>query len=113
MPGEMLTLQTQESFTQTPPLFSPLQTVFRETMLGEFLTVLMQVLVHKSHDLLQEEIVITVYNMANVDFDTFYNKFLPHFLQSMDGLDNNQRMVLVQNFKQEKVMFAGLLAVIS
>lgn len=76
--------------------------VFREKMLWDFLTVLMQVLVHKSHDLLQEEIVITVYNMAEVDFDLFYTKFLPHFLQSMDGLDDNQRTVLVQNFKLEK-----------
>ena len=64
---------------------------------------LMQVLVHKSHDLLQEEIVITVYNMADVDFDMFYSKFLPHFLRCMDGLDDNQRAVLAQNFKLEKV----------
>ena len=77
-------------------------------MLGEFLTVLMQVLVHKSHDLLQEEIVITVYNMADVDFDTFYTHFLPHFLKSMDGLDDNQRMVLVQNFKLEKVTSSAI-----
>ena len=83
------------------------QVVFRETMLAEFLTVLMQVLVHKSHDLLQEEIVNTVYNMATVDFEVFYTKFLPHFLQSMDGLDNNQRTVLVHNFKEEKVRTLG------
>lgn len=58
---------------------------------------------HKSHDLLQEEVVITVYNMAAVDFDTFYAKFLPHFLTNFDGLDDNQKHVLVQNFKIEKV----------
>ncbi|PVD37542.1 hypothetical protein C0Q70_00136 [Pomacea canaliculata] len=76
--------------------------IFRETMLWQFLTVLLQVLVHKSHDLLQEEVVITVYNMAAVDFDTFYAKFLPHFLTNFDGLDDNQKHVLVQNFKIEK-----------
>ncbi|KAK7112089.1 exportin-6-like [Littorina saxatilis] len=75
---------------------------FRETMLWEFMTVLMQVLVHKSHDLLQDDVVITIYNMAVVNFNLFYTKFLPHFLQSMDGLDGNQRGVLVQNFKQEE-----------
>ncbi|KAL8597658.1 hypothetical protein ACOMHN_031593 [Nucella lapillus] len=78
------------------------KSVFREKLLWDFLTVLMQVLVHRSHDLLQEEIVVTVYNMAHVDFSLFYAKFLPHFLQAMDGLDDNQRTVLTQNFKLEK-----------
>lgn len=72
-------------------------------MLVQFLNVLMQVLVHKSHDLLHEEIVVTVYNMATVDFDRFYAEFLPHFLSSCEGLDSNQRNILVTNFKVVKV----------
>ncbi|XP_076441128.1 exportin-6-like [Babylonia areolata] len=78
------------------------KSVFRDKMLWDFLTVLMQVLVHRSHDLLQEEVVVTVYNMAQVDFERFYSTFLPHFLHTMEGLDHSQRSVLAQNFKMDK-----------
>lgn len=72
-------------------------------MLLQFLNVLVQVLVHKSHDLLHEEIVVTVYNMASADFSRFYAEFLPHFVSSCEGLDANQRNILVRNFKVDKV----------
>ncbi|XP_064607184.1 exportin-6-like [Liolophura sinensis] len=73
--------------------------LFREQMLSQFLSVLIQVLIHKSHDLLQEEITMTVYNMAAVDFTGFYDSFLTQFLSICDNLDSNQRTVLSQNFK--------------
>ncbi|ESO82003.1 hypothetical protein LOTGIDRAFT_135499 [Lottia gigantea] len=76
--------------------------IFKEMMLFQFLNVLLQTLVVKSHDLLQEEIVITVYNMASVDFEGFYTGFLPQFLNSCDGLDVNQKTLLSQNFKIDK-----------
>ena len=73
-------------------------------MLLQFLNVLIQVLVIKSHDLLQEEIGITIYNMASVDFDSFYANFLPQFLASCEGVDQNQKTILGQNFKMDKVI---------
>lgn len=76
--------------------------IFRTSMLFQFVNVLLQVLVHKSHDLLQEEIGIAVYNMASVDFDSFYTAFLPEFLSSCSGVDANQRTVLGRNFKLDK-----------
>uniref|UniRef100_UPI00398EC4A9 exportin-6 isoform X2 n=1 Tax=Pristiophorus japonicus TaxID=55135 RepID=UPI00398EC4A9 len=76
--------------------------IFRTTMLFQFINVLLQVLVHKSHDLLQEEIGIAVYNMASVDFNSFYAVFLPQFLGSCDGIDSNQRTVLGRNFKMDR-----------
>ncbi|KAK3089908.1 hypothetical protein FSP39_007563 [Pinctada imbricata] len=76
--------------------------IFQNLMLFQFLNVLIQVLVHKSHDLLQEEIVVSVYNMASVDFDRFYAEFLPHFLSQVDRLDSNQKAVLAQNFEMER-----------
>ncbi|XP_067912796.1 exportin-6 isoform X2 [Heterodontus francisci] len=76
--------------------------IFRTTMLFQFINVLLQVLVHKSHDLLQEEIGIAVYNMASVDFSSFYAVFLPQFLGSCDGIDSNQRTVLGRNFKMDR-----------
>ncbi|XP_072337474.1 exportin-6 isoform X2 [Scyliorhinus torazame] len=76
--------------------------IFRTTMLFQFINVLLQVLVHKSHDLLQEEIGIAVYNMGSVDFSSFYTVFLPQFLGSCDGIDSNQRTALGRNFKMDR-----------
>lgn len=76
-------------------------------MLFQFVNVLLQVLVHKSHDLLQEEIGIATYNMASVDFDGFYSAFLPEFLASCDGVDSNQKNVLGRNFKMDRVRREG------
>ncbi len=72
-------------------------------MMNQFLNVLLQVLIHKSHDLLQEEIISTVYNMASVDFDGFHSAFLPQFLRMCEGIDDRQRGMLVSNFNIEKV----------
>uniref|UniRef100_A0A8D2QFH4 Exportin 6 n=1 Tax=Zonotrichia albicollis TaxID=44394 RepID=A0A8D2QFH4_ZONAL len=88
--------------------------IFRTTMLFQFVNVLLQVLVHKSHDLLQEEIGIATYNMASVDFDGFYSAFLPEFLASCDGVDSNQKNVLGRNFKMDRIsggLFCCLLIV--
>uniref|UniRef100_A0A8C7X640 Exportin 6 n=1 Tax=Oryzias sinensis TaxID=183150 RepID=A0A8C7X640_9TELE len=76
--------------------------LFRTSMLFHFINVLLQVLLHKSHDLLQEEIILAVYNMASVDFDAFYSVFMPQFLNGCHGVDSNQRGVLARNFKPEQ-----------
>ncbi|KAJ1097279.1 hypothetical protein NDU88_002404 [Pleurodeles waltl] len=76
--------------------------IFRTTMLFQFVNVLLQVLIHKSHDLLQEEIGIAIYNMASVDFDSFYSAFLSEFLGACDGIDSNQKTVLGRNFKMDR-----------
>ncbi|KAG9470639.1 hypothetical protein GDO78_017129 [Eleutherodactylus coqui] len=76
--------------------------LFRAMMLPQFVSVLLQVLIHKSHDLLQEEIGIAVYNMASVDFSTFFSAFLPEFLAGCQGLDSGQKNVLARNFKMER-----------
>uniref|UniRef100_A0A3B3YX66 Importin N-terminal domain-containing protein n=1 Tax=Poecilia mexicana TaxID=48701 RepID=A0A3B3YX66_9TELE len=60
------------------------------------------VLLHKSHDLLQEEMTLAIYNMASVDFDAFYSVFMPQFLNGCQGVDSNQRAVLARNFKLEQ-----------
>lgn len=76
--------------------------IFRDVMLYQFLNVQLQVLLHKSHDLLQEEILVTIYNMASVDFDKFYAEFLPQFLAGCEGIDASQKTILGQNFKLDK-----------
>ncbi|CAL1589077.1 unnamed protein product [Knipowitschia caucasica] len=76
--------------------------LFRTSMLFHFINVLLQVLLHKSHDLLLEEITLAIYNMASVDFDAFYSAFMPEFLNGCQGVDSNQRAVLARNFKLER-----------
>uniref|UniRef100_A0A4W2GJS4 Exportin-6 n=1 Tax=Bos indicus x Bos taurus TaxID=30522 RepID=A0A4W2GJS4_BOBOX len=76
--------------------------IFRSAMLFQFVNVLLQVLVCRSHDLLQEDIGIAIYNMASVDFDGFFTAFLPEFLTSCDGVDANQKNVLGRNFKMDR-----------
>ena len=63
----------------------------------------MQVLMHKSHDLLRDEIIFAIYHMANVDFSAFFKQFLPEFLSKMDDLDSNQREKLQITFKDDIV----------
>ncbi|XP_073713799.1 exportin-6 [Misgurnus anguillicaudatus] len=76
--------------------------LFRSAMLFHFTNVLLQVLLHKSHDLLQEDITLALYNMAAVDFQAFYSSFLPEFLNGCQGLDPHQRTTLARNFTPER-----------
>ena len=72
-------------------------------MLYPFLQLLLQVLVQKSHDILQEEICSCVYGMAAVDFSFFHRQFLVKFLGSVDGLTSEQQNTLMQNYKTVEV----------
>ena len=72
-------------------------------MLLQYVNVFLQALVYRSHDLLQEEITITLYNMAAVDFDSFYSAFLPRFLGGCEGLTESQKSELGKNFTPDKV----------
>lgn len=79
------------------------QELFRTQFLPEYLTLLLNTLVLKSHALRADEIATAIFNMASVDFETFYLFFLPHFLDHTTGLDSNQRMVLRRNMKADQV----------
>ena len=74
-------------FSQPPPL--PLQ----------FLQVLIGVLLLRSHDLLQEEISLLIFNMASADFPKFFSQFLPTMLMQTENLNHNQKSTLVEHFK--------------
>lgn len=82
-----------------------LQELFRTQFLPEYLTLLLNTLILKTHALRADEIATAIYNMASVDFETFYIFFLPHFLDHTTGLDSNQRMVLRRNMKADQVEF--------
>jgi len=75
--------------------------IFKEHLMAEFLSVLVKVLVSKSHNLLRDEITLAVYNMASTDFPAFFEKFLPHLLVTVGSLDENQQGMLVQGFNKD------------
>lgn len=77
------------------------QGLFRTGMLPQFIHVLLQCLVARSHDLLRDEVYAALHNMAAVDFDAFHDSLLPAFLQSCEGLDPNQRQNLARGFKRD------------
>ena len=73
-------------------------------MLYPFLQILLQTLIQKSHDLLQEEICSCVYSMAAVDFTTYHQEFFPKFLTSVgEGLSEAQQAELAKNYKMVEV----------
>jgi len=73
-------------------------------MVYSFLTTFFRVLINKSHDLLKEEIIGTMYSMASEDFDTFYSQMLPSLLNSVE-VSPQQRGLLTTDLKMDRVSF--------
>ncbi|XP_023020105.2 exportin ellipsoid body open [Leptinotarsa decemlineata] len=72
--------------------------LFRNHLLPEFLTVLLNCLLDKSQTSLSEDIQVAVYNMAAVNFDVFFSTFVRQFIQNMEGISLQQRENLLRNF---------------
>ena len=79
------------------------QPIFTESLIAHFLSVFIEVLIQKSHDLLNEEITLAIFHMASVDFNAFFKQFLLDFLNKSKGLDPNQRIQLHSGFKDDVV----------
>jgi len=54
--------------------------LFRTEMLNAFVLTLMDAMTDGSRQILQDEIVFTVYNLASVDFENFFVQIIPAFL---------------------------------
>jgi len=92
-----------EDLNNKQKLYSKLHGTLREEgVLFQFINVLIQTLVNKSHDLLQEEICQVVYNMSTVDWGFFYSSFLTQFLQNAGGTTNDQKNSLYQSFRRDQ-----------
>ena len=72
-------------------------------MLSSFLQVLLDSLINKSHNLLQEEIMQAVYNMVSSNFDAYFSQFVPTYLMNTTGLVDHQKSQLHQNYKRDQV----------
>ncbi|XP_059052098.1 exportin-6-A [Achroia grisella] len=72
--------------------------IFRTEFLAQFLSVLLATLVEGgSRALLREEVMGALHAMASVDFTTFRQAFLPHFLNTLPGL-SPQHIEELSNF---------------
>ncbi|KAJ8970467.1 hypothetical protein NQ317_009441, partial [Molorchus minor] len=72
--------------------------LFRDHLLPQFLTVLLNCLIEKSQSLLSEDIETAIYNMAAVNFDGFFSTFLRRFIQNINELTQSQWEILMDNF---------------
>jgi len=77
------------------------KSIFKEALLADFLSVFLQALIAKSHNLLKEEIGAALFNMSSTDFPVFFGKFIPQFLAGVDQLDDNQRQILSEGFRPD------------
>lgn len=69
-------------------------------MFDGFMAVYLQVLANKSHDLLREDIAFNLYEMALVDYQRFWQVFLPQTLQKdFPTLTTEQRNSLAGKFR--------------
>ncbi|XP_050298524.1 exportin-6-A-like [Anthonomus grandis grandis] len=72
--------------------------LFRSHLLPELLRVLLNTLLYKRQGISNEDIILAVYNMAEVDFNGFFSTFLPHYIQSLDGVTPRDYELLAVHF---------------
>lgn len=77
-------------------------------MLGQFLNVLLQTMLDRTHHLLNEDIMHAFYNMAAVSFSQFFDRFLTQYIDNLDRLTGHQRNTLRNNFSHSTVSIFGL-----
>ena len=65
--------------------------MFRTEMRFHFLRVFFEVMLAKSHQLLNDDICTAVYSMASTDFESYFGVFLPQFLESCADLSPEQK----------------------
>lgn len=83
-----------------------MQHVFQVNLLPTFLEVLLNSLVNQSHDLLKEEIGLTIHTMASVDLRTFNSDFMGHYLLQAQGLTDHQKGEMLKAFQNQEVRYS-------
>lgn len=79
------------------------RSVFKSCLLERFLMALFTILFQRSHNLLADDIAIAIHGLASVDISWFFGQFLPAFLASCEGLNDEQRTTLLMNFDKSSV----------
>ena len=89
-----------------------LQAIFRDAVANQFINTLLDVLANGSHELLREEIGLSIYAMTSPDLDAFFQTILPNFLINSQGIDDPQRLALKNNFSSDTVSLESLINLI-
>jgi len=84
--------------------------VFQANLLQTFLEVLLNSLVNQSHDLLKEDIGLTIHTMASVDLRTFNSDFMGHYLLQAHGLTDHQKGDMLKAFQNQEDLPSFLVA---
>lgn len=66
--------------------------------------ILFQVILSKSHELLEEEILELVYSIAVTDFPKFQTQFLPQFVGNITQLTDAQKFSVITEYQLHEVM---------
>lgn len=74
---------------------------FRRNVLAVLLEILFGALINKSHNLLSEEIVSAIHDLAAVDFAVFFSAFLPQLLAKTPTVTEPQKRELASHFTGE------------
>eukprot|EP00794_Sanderia_malayensis_P009373 gene9373-10360_t len=77
--------------------------VFQSKMLPTFLHVLLNLLVSQTHDLLKEDIILTIHSMASIDLANFNAEFMQRYLMQSDDLTDHQKTDLLKTFQNQEV----------
>lgn len=94
-------LASLSSWNEKHKLYSRLSD--RQEYLNQFMTLFIQILIQKSHDLLREEIATVLFEMASVNYERFYKDFLPQTMaHNFPQLSVEHRVVLVEKFSAIK-----------
>lgn len=73
-----------------------------QKVITQFMTVLLQVLIHKTHDLHREEMGGVLHEMASTDYVHFHKNFLPDFLsQNFASIPPDRRNFLILRFSSD------------
>ena len=85
------------------------QEIFRTKHLSPMLNVLLFTLIEGKHKLLTDEILSAVFHIAAINFEIFYNNYIPSLLASSGSLTGHQIHTLRTNFNLQTVKEADLL----
>ncbi|XP_065065498.1 exportin-6-like [Rhopilema esculentum] len=93
-------LEIMQSLNEKYKLYT--KHVFQANLLSTFLQVLLDSLVNQSHDLLKEDIIITIHTMASVDLRAFNSEFMQHYLLRCQGITDHQKSDMLKAFQNQE-----------
>ena len=74
---------------------------FQRTALLPFANILARSVVTKTHEIWRDEAITALYNLASVQWDSFFSSFLPSFIAQLENVTDDQRRTLLAQFSRQ------------